>query len=124
MTGRKLLAQVLEVGLPGWLVLSDARQIDSVPQPGACVLWTQRRSRPAKLGLDWVLDEITLWVLTATTKPALIEDDLDALLQQVLEVLEPDAAFAWTEAERGTLGESWQGWRLTVTCSYKITSTP
>lgn len=121
MTGRSLLAGELAAALPGWLIVSDARQIDTVPNPGACVLWTARRSRPAKLGLDWLLDELTLWVLTPATKPARIEDDLDELLQQVMEALEPLQAFAWTDAERGVLADKFDGWRLTVTCTYQIT---
>lgn len=121
MTGRKLLALELKAALPAaWVIVSDARQLTTVQAPGACVLWTQKRSRPAKLGLDWLLDEITLWVLTSADKPARIEDDLDELLETVLEALEPLPAFVWTEAERGVLADQFNGWRLTVTCTYKI----
>jgi len=121
MTGRPMLAAALAAGLPDWLIVSDARQLDTARKAGTCVLWTQRRTRPAKLGLDVLTDELTLWVLTATTDPAKIEDDLDDKLNQVLTVLEPHQAFAWTEADRGTLADKFEGWRLTITCLYRIT---
>lgn len=122
MNGRKQLHQALTAALPGWQIVSDARQLDSVRRPGACVLWTEKLSRPAKLGLDWAQDEITLWVLTASDKPADIEDDLDDLLLSVLEVLEPLESFGWTEAERGVLAEQFHGWRVPLICLYKITT--
>jgi len=121
MSGRQLLAAALTAALPSWQIVSDARALDGVRKPGAAVLWTARRTRPDKLTLDLVTDEIVLWVLTASDKPADIEDDLDALLQAVMEALEPLEWCAWTDAERATLDETFPGWRLTVTAAYTIT---
>lgn len=120
MSGRKLLADALRAALPAWQIVSDARALDGVRKPGAAVLWTARRTRPDKLTLDLLMDEITLWVLTASDRPADIEDDLDGLLGDVMRALEPLEWCAWTEATRGTLDETFPGWQLTVSCAYRI----
>ncbi|MFT3832877.1 MAG: hypothetical protein QM711_06090 [Micropruina sp.] len=120
MSGRKLLADALRAALPTWQVLSHTGQLDSVRQPGAVVLWTSRRTRAPKLGLDWFADEVELWVLTATDKPALIEDDLDALLLAVMQALEPLGSFAWETAERAVLADVYDGYRMTITCMWRV----
>lgn len=120
-TGRKLLAEALKVALPGWQIIADPREIDTVRKPGAVLLYTAKRTRPAKLGLDWLTDEIELFVITATDKPELIEDDLDGLLLQVMEALEPLEGFGWTEATRETLADRFHTWKLPITCGFKIT---
>lgn len=122
MSGRKLLADALKTALPAWQIVSDARTLDGVRKPGAAVLWTARRLRPDKVTLDLLTDEITLWVLTATDRPADIEDDLDQLLDLAIEVLESLDWCVWAEATRGVLAETWHGWQLTVTCNYRITT--
>lgn len=123
MTGRKLLAGALAAALPAWQIVSDARALDGVRKPGAAVLWTAKRTRPDKLSLDLLQDEIVLWVLTAADRPADIEDDLDTLLEAVMHALEPLPWAAWTDAERGTLDETFPGWRITVSCAYRIEGT-
>ena len=120
MSGRQLLKAALEAALPGWQIVADARALDSIRKPGAAVLWTARRTRPAKLNLDVVTDEVTLWILTATDKPADVEDDLDDLFTAVTAALEPLDWCIWTDAERGTLADRYEGWRLTITCLYNI----
>jgi len=121
MSGRQLLKTALEAALPDWQIVADARALDTIRRPGAAVLWTARRSRPAKLGLDAVQDEVTLWILTATDKPADVEDDLDGLFLAAAAALEPLDWCAWIDAERGTLADRFEGWRLTITCLYNIT---
>jgi hypothetical protein len=124
VSGRTILAQALRAGLPGWQIVADARALDPIRRPGAAVLWTASRRKAPALGLDWFADELTLWVLTATDKPEQLEDDLDGLLLQLLEVLEPLTAFAWEQADRGVLADKFEGWRLTVTCCFQLTPTP
>ncbi len=118
MTGRVLLAQALGAALEGWQIVADARVLDSVKRPGACVLWTSKRQRLSDKGTGWYLDEVTLWVLTATDKPDQLEDDLDALLMAATEALEPLDAFHWESAERGNLNDRFDGYRLTVSCVF------
>lgn len=120
-SGRSILAAALKLALPSWQVIADARGLDSVRQPGACVLWTAKRIKAPQLGLSWFKDEVELWILTATDKADLIEDDLDDLLLQVGAVLEPLTSFHWDTAERGTLNESFHGYRITVTCAVQVT---
>lgn len=116
-TGRTVLARALRHGLgPDMQIVSDARAVDSVKQPGACVLWTSRRIRQDLNGFEQIQDEVTLWVLTATDAPSKLEDSLDTLLLQVLWVIESQNAFTWTEAERGVLADKFDGWRLTIQC--------
>ena len=124
MSGRKLLAEALAAALPAWQVLSHTGQLDTVKQPGAAVLWTQNRRKAATLGLDWFVDQVELWVLTATSKPDLIEDDLDALLLDVMEALERLDSFTWDAAERGVLADTFDGYRLTITCIFQLTTEP
>ena len=59
MSGRKLLEAALKAALPTtWQIVADARALDGIRKPGAAVLWTARRARPPKLGLDAVQDEL------------------------------------------------------------------
>lgn len=120
MSARTELAAALAAALPDWLIISDARALDTVPRSTA-VLWTSRINRPAKLGLDLLTTELTLWVLTPTSDPTRLEDALDVGLVDVMAALEPLQAFAWTEAERGTLADRFDGWRLSITCLNTIT---
>lgn len=120
MSGRRLLAALIAAAMPAWQVVSDARAIDSVRRSGAAVLWTSRRSRLDKLGLDWLQDEVTVWIVTGVDKPEDIEDDLDDLLLDLMAALEPADSYVWSDAERGVLAEKFQGWRMTVTCVYQI----
>ncbi len=121
MNARTLLHDALHDALAGWQIVADARAIDTVRRPGAAVLWTEKVTRPAKLGLDYAETTMVLWVLTAVDNPAVIEDDLDDLLLAVFEALEPLEWCGWTEAERGVLNEKFNGWRVSVTCLNKIT---
>lgn len=121
MNARTMLRDALSEALTAWQVVADARAIDTVRRPGAAVLWTEKITRPPKLGLDYAETTMVLWVLTAVDNPALIEDDLDGLLLDVLAVLEPLQWCGWVEAERGVLAEKFNGWRVTLTCLNKIT---
>lgn len=123
-SGRKILAEALKAALPSWQILSHARQLDSVRKPGACVLWTGKRTRYPSLGLGWFTDEVTLWVLTAADKPDVIEDDLDDLLAEVMQALEPLDTFHWDTAERDVLAGTFDGYRLTVICAVHLIEDP
>lgn len=123
MSGRKMLHSALSATLPGWQVVSDARALDAIRRPGAAVMWTAKRAKAPALGLDWFTDEVTLWILTPTDRPADLEDSLDSLLLTVMEALEPLDAFHWETAERGVLAEKFEGYRLTITCAFRITTT-
>lgn len=120
MSGRAQLAEALKVALPTWQIHSHPNELDAIKQPAACVLWTERRTRLMNKGLDWFQDELNLWVLTATDKPSLIEDDLDDLLFQVMAALEPLDAFAWETAEREVLADKFNGYRLTLQCVWQM----
>lgn len=122
MTGRAQLHQALAAALPGWLIVSDSRAIDGLRAAGNIVLWSARVARPEKLGLDVLQNELTLWVLTGLDDPTKTEDNLDHLLTQVFEALEPLAAFSWSEAERGVLAEKFDGWRIPITSLTTITT--
>jgi hypothetical protein len=121
MNARAMLRDALADVLPDWQIVADARVLDSVRDPGAVVLWTEKLARPPKLGLDYVETTMALWVLTPSENPTRIEDDLDLLLLYVLAALELLEWCAWTEAERGVLADKFNGWRLTVSCLNKIT---
>lgn len=118
--GRSILAAAFREQLTGWQVVSDARQLDSVRNPGAAVVWTQRRKRAVLNGFEMLTDEVVIWVLTSATKPEEIESSLDGLLLEALEVLEGLPEFTWDQAERGVLSERFDGWRLTCLCAYKL----
>ena len=117
-SGRAYLAGVLKDTLPDWQIVSDPRALDSIRKPGAIVLGTSKITRAA--GSAILGAELVLWVLTAADRPALIEDDLDDLLKTVCDVLEPLDAFNWTEAERMVLADVYDGYKVTLTCAYKI----
>lgn len=122
-SGRSILAEALR-GALGWLILADARQLDSVPQPGACVLWTERRTKAPTLGLHWFKDEITLLVLTATEDPTKLEDNLDQLLLEVAHALEPLESFTWETAQRVSLKDTFPGYQIAITCFVQVVPNP
>lgn len=121
MNARTLLRDALAAALPSWQIVADARAIDTVRKPGAAVLWTDKITRPPKLGLDYAETTMVLWVLTAADRPEAIEDDLDSLLLAAFEVIEPLDWVGWAEADRGVLADKFNGWRITLTCLNKIT---
>ena len=123
-SGRKVLAEALATALPGWQIVADARQLDSVRKPGALVMFTQKRKKLPALGLDWLSDEVVLQIITAAEKADQIEDDLDDLSLQVLEALEPLTAFTWDTAERVVVADAFHAWQLTVTCAFRVESVP
>lgn len=117
--GRTLLAAALTTALPDMDVVSNAVAIDSVRRGGAAVVWTNKRVRTDYANLSYLKDEVILWVVSGADAKT-VEDDLDAKLQSVLEVLEQIPSLGWEEAERGTLLERFEGWRITVNFSYEI----
>lgn len=117
--GRTLLAAALTTALPDMDVVSNAVTIDSVRRGGAAVVWTNKRVRTDYANLSYLKDEVILWVVSGADAKT-VEDDLDAKLQSVLEVLEQIPSLGWEEAERGTLLERFEGWRITVNFSYEI----
>lgn len=122
--GRELLTDALTApGLPAWQVVSDPRQLDGVRQPGAVVLWTGVRRRLELQSLTMLSDELNVWCLTPTNKPEAIEPGLDALLLDVLQVIEGQPELSWDTAERGVLADTYDGWRVVVTCAYVLTET-
>lgn len=121
-SARKLLASKLAAAPRQWTVIEDARAIDTVRKDGACVLWTSKRSRVMEMNRPTYLrDDVTLWALTGASDPTRIEDDLDELLLAVLDVIEAEKSFTWSEAERGQLEDKFPGWRVTVSALYRIT---
>lgn len=124
MSARTALRDALVAGLSGWQVVSDPRVLDVVRKPGAVVLGTQKLQKVPALGLGWFTCDLTLWVLTAATKPDAIEDDLDGLLLTVLAVLEPLEWATWDTAERLVLADAFDGYKLTVTATVQLVEEP
>ena len=120
MSARTQVRDALKAQLTGWQIVADPRQLDVVTKPGAAVLATMKMTRPATYEFNYVQNDLVLWVLTATTKPELIEDDLDDLLLAALAVLEGIEGVLWTEAERGVLSETFEGWKVTLSCGFPL----
>lgn len=120
MSGRTVLADALR-SARAWTVVADARLLDSITRHGAVVLWTTDRERAEQGRGRLLIDTLEVWYLTGTDKPDAIEDDLEAGMEAVLEVLESLPAFTWSKATRGILAERWHGWQITgVTCAHRI----
>lgn len=124
MSARTALRQALAAGLSGWQIVADPRALDSVRRPGAIVLAPVKRAKLPAFGLGWFTEELMLWVLTAATKPEEIEDDLDACLLAVLEVLEPLDWAGWDTAERLVLADTYDGYKLTLNATIRLVADP
>lgn len=53
-------------------------------------------------------------VVVPTTDPGPADDELDALLEDVLEAIELAPKLDWTEAKRATLDDTWPAYEVTV----------
>lgn len=122
MNARTALEEALKAGLAGWQIVSG-RQLDIVRKPGAVLLAPVKKAKVPALGLGWFTEIVALWILTASEGVA-VEDDLDALLLQVLEVLEPLEWATWDEAERLVLEDTFHGYKLQITATVQLVADP
>lgn len=80
------------------------------------MLHTARVQPGGSLGLR--RHELVVWLLDPMTEPGAVDDALDANLSILLDALDAHPLLAWTEAERGTLDESFPGYRITLTLQH------
>ena len=72
---------------------------------------------PGRLPGTWLDAELTVYATTGRQQPGAADDDIDALLADVLWALEgPDDRIRWGQARRVVLDDqSWPGWAITLT---------
>jgi hypothetical protein len=87
-----------------WDVRADGRDVDApeVDQP-VLFVWTNRVTPGPTIG--WRTHEFLLRICTPLTDPEQYDDDLDALLETLTDVLQGMDPIAWTEAVRGVHGQ-------------------
>jgi hypothetical protein len=118
MSARLALAAALKAALPAWQIV-HGRVLDTVRKPGCVLLAPVSKRKVPAFGLGWFTETLDLWVLTASEGIA-VEDDLDALLLDVLEVLEPLEWATWDQAERLVLADTYHGYKLTISANVQL----
>lgn len=110
------LAPVVDLG---WKIIDTARQIDVLTTP-TLIVWTSNVERIDKNNLDWLKATTEVWLITPETQHDKVEPALDAMLDQVLALIEAADHITWKTADRGTLAETFQGWHIPITTVYQI----
>jgi hypothetical protein len=97
-----------------WDVRADGIDVDA-PEVDTPVLfvWTNRVTPGPTIG--WRTHEFLLRICTPLTDPEQYDDDLDALLETLTDVLQGMDPIAWTEAVRGVHAQRLQCYTLTLT---------
>lgn len=118
MSARSQLAAAITAGLPATAkVIDDLRAIPTLdPQTTVVVQLFRTKTTPASTRGRYVL-EFELWVMSPKTAPEVVEDDLDASLDDVLTVLESDELelLLWTDATRAVHEAGYHGHKITLT---------
>lgn len=116
---RRLLVTALAAALPAWEITGYPVIPDAVTRPTVMV-WTSSLEPALQVGRDRIRAELDVWVLTGITVPGKADDALDAQLVDVLEVLHGLEWLDWTRAERGTLNDTFHGFRVSAVAALKI----
>ena len=122
MSARTNLAADLKVGLDaldeGWDVRAVFKLPDVVSVPTVMMFTTTLSPLPAARP-GWRRHESKLWVLVPADGTAgdldALEAEIEVALSTVLGVIDAlSDRLTWTEAERGTLGEAFPGYLITI----------
>jgi hypothetical protein len=112
---RTQLRELLADRVPDtWDVRADGLDVDA-PEVDTPVLfvWTNRVTPGPTI--SWRTHEFLLRICTPLTDPEECDDDLDALLETLTDVLQGMDPIAWTQAVRGVHGQRLQCYTLTAT---------
>jgi hypothetical protein len=113
MSVRTELAALLKTALPTFRVVGYPTSPDAITRP-TVLLWQTKVVRlPAAPEGAWLVD-LDLWVVVGTEDPATCDDDLDTALELVVEAIDPMPAIIWDTAERLTLLDKWQGYKISA----------
>lgn len=111
MSVRTELAAILAAGLPEWDVRASIANVDGIEIP-TLLVWPAELSPGPTLGTR--THELRVRLLTPVTDADAADDDLDELLPELLRLIEQHDPLTWTTAERGTHGEDYHAWTITV----------
>lgn len=119
MSARTELADALDAATPeSWQVDPFYRVPDGIEAGCTRLIVYGATWRPGgALGLRQL--EAVVWLIVPELDPELVDDELDARLATLLDVLDSSPVLAWSEAERGTLDESYPGYRVTLTTQHR-----
>ncbi len=115
MSARTEIAAALRAALP-----ADYRIIPAAAAPDAVarvtiLLWQSDVTRLEQIGHDKVRVELVLWILTGIQDPERAEGELEPALDRVISALRPIKWADWPRAERLSFGDSFHGYKLTLT---------
>lgn len=110
-TVRTDVAAAIAAALPDVDVIAWPRSAD-VPNARRVVLGTAS-VEPAGTACPWRTVKLDAWCVTPYTDPGPADDDLEALLADVLDALDA-AGIAWTTADRGVWLDSYPAFRVTI----------
>lgn len=111
---RKQLAEYLAEHCPKtWLIVPEQRTFDAVGKT-TLVVKQQRitRTSAAPIGIRTV--EFTLTLVSRFKNIAAAEDDLDARLDELLQVLDAAGGIKWTTADKVAVTETYLGYDVEV----------
>lgn len=104
-------ATALSEHLPGWHITWQAGGLGEIREP-TLVLVPQQIDRCNTIALG-LLPRYALWVFVpGTGEDPQFEQALERALLTAVTALEATGLLAWNTAQRGTLQETWSGWRI------------
>jgi len=120
MSARTNLIRDLDRALSGFNVRGSNAASEPVSGPTVLV-WQDGLRRDDQFGLNSVVVELKVWVLSAFDSPERADEDLDNALEEVLGALQEITWVSWTEAKRAVLADAnAPGYMLTVTAVARV----
>ncbi len=122
MNGRDHVLAVLAAGLDParWLVPTTGQRPDSNSR-NVALAYTDHVDRAMRGSIRHLVETVDLVVVVRETRADKLDPALDAALLEVLELLEPDDAIAWTTATRTAIDDTFEGWTIPLTVVCKLT---
>lgn len=112
MSVRSWLAELLTAELPAdWTLRPGVGDVDVLEGP-TIILWPAELSPGPQRGVR--THELRVRLMTEVQDDTEADDELDALLPVLLDVIERNDPLVWTAAERGIHAETFHAWTVTV----------
>lgn len=107
---------------PDWIVIDEPREAAHVEGRAILAMPAEVRNLNLQGPATAVAVDVTIALLSSARKPSEIEDDLDAMLAEVIAALSRHPYLTWDTAQRTALAEAGHCWQITLTHVWQITS--
>lgn len=122
LSPRKIIGDYLRQALTDWTVVDAPREVDAVARR-TVILWTSSAERLEKYNLTHLKWDLETWITVPPAPTAsAFEDSLDRALIDYIAALEATENIVWSKGERGTLADTIDGYRVTLTVVAQLTN--